>query len=439
MIVMQVEKRFIPSCPPQPCTNTLPEDKDMQSERMLYEDGTDTKPSCPPPPSYAQAMQGYNKEYKSGGLYTQFINELESLSQEEHQIAMEQRKEEDDDREHIIQRVIATLPKNDITDNQKAIANELYKLPDIKPSIVEKNTQDQQSSNNTVNQGIESLNVYNNTVTIKLYPFFDSSAETSTSSSCILDSSGGDNKKVRELDFITKNIQNHTQSNYSEKDLGLIYFRTYGKAFLIFTASFAIADLIARAGRRNPLVVYASSIAASLFYLFGYTAHTVFLRKSVEQNKKHSGVSSTNSALVMPFVMGAMIAPVYFRFSAKEVFAAMMATSCIFAVSALYGYKAEEDFGKYQHIIGIAVTSILLVSIANRLIGSGIAEMCISAAFICLHAFFIANSAQEIKKLSEKTTGYNISQLENFKAMDISNSLVGVTLDLLNIKAQCDR
>ena len=93
---------------------------------------------------------------------------------------------------------------------------------------------------------------------------------------------------------------------------------------------------------------------------------------------------------------------------AKEVFAAMMATSCIFAVSALYGYKAEEDFGKYQNIIGIAVTSILLVLIANLLIGSSIVAMCISAAFICFHAFFIANSAQEIEKLSKTTKKDNI-------------------------------
>ena len=45
------------------------------------------------------------------------------------------------------------------------------------------------------------------------------------------------------------------------------------------------------------------------------------MKKIKKENEKHTGISSTKSAFVMPFVMGAMIAPIYFRFGAKEVFA----------------------------------------------------------------------------------------------------------------------
>jgi FtsH-binding integral membrane protein len=227
---------------------------------------------------------------------------------------------------------------------------------------------------------------------------------------------------------------------YFSKELSRLQFRTYCKSTVIFICAFAAAEIIQKIGRNDPSAVCALSIVAGLLYVFAYSIHLSSLQSSVEKNQKHKGLNSAKSAVLMPVVLGFMIAPVYFRFNKSQIIAAMAATLCIFATCAVYSKTTDKDLGQFEHTAACAAISLIIASLINCLIfRSSILEVGISAVIIGLHAFWICSSSQQLGENAQNCSKDNESQLENFHSMEIANSLVGVTLELLNIKGQLDR
>jgi len=211
--------------------------------------------------------------------------------------------------------------------------------------------------------------------------------------------------------------------------------RTCFKALAMFVAAFAIAEVLQRSGHKHPIFLSIASVFACLVYLFCYSFYLSNLRDSVDKGKKHNGINSSYAALLMPVVLGFMIAPLYFQFAKKEIVGAMAAT--LFAFAAIYGKTTNKDLSKPRHTLAVAVFSLIAASLVNALIfKSSILEIAISAAFVALHAFCIFASAQDINEQAKITSEENEAQVENLNAMDITNSLVGVTLELLKIKKQ---
>lgn len=223
----------------------------------------------------------------------------------------------------------------------------------------------------------------------------------------------------------------------------------YAQSFLMYLATFAVAFGMSRfrpfnSEINNRQLYLAIALPAIIAYLVLSCWKLPKIEAKIKANEKYN--SSVNGLVVaLPVLLGVAIVPVFLQFQSKEIFAAMAGALSIGGTAALFGLFTDSDLSKPTHFVASCVVALLIASLVNIFIlKNNFLEIGISAGFILVQACILAYNSQEMKNVIEAKSGYkgvspeNEGQFRGYYSLNISNSLVSITLELLNIKKNKD-
>ncbi|MCB9335014.1 MAG: Bax inhibitor-1/YccA family protein [Flavobacteriales bacterium] len=103
--------------------------------------------------------------------------------------------------------------------------------------------------------------------------------------------------------------------------------------------------------------------------------------------------------LIYSVLMGISLSTIFLRYTGESIFMTFFITSGTFAVMAVLGYTTKTDLTKFGSILIMALIGIILASIINIFLGSGLLETGISILGVLIFTGLTAYDVQKLKRI----------------------------------------
>lgn len=195
---------------------------------------------------------------------------------------------------------------------------------------------------------------------------------------------------------------------------------TLGLIVTAFTAMFCTAGPIAN-------LLYNSGF--SMLLLFAAEIGLVIYLSS-RINKMSSG-TATAMFLLFSVVNGAVLAPIFFVYTAASIAKTFFITAAVFGAMTVYGYFTTKDLTSWGTFLFMALIGLIVVSIVNIFLHSSMMEWIISAAGVAIFIGLTAWDTQNIKRMALATPIEFSSKVATLGALSLYLDFINLFLYLL--------
>jgi FtsH-binding integral membrane protein len=126
---------------------------------------------------------------------------------------------------------------------------------------------------------------------------------------------------------------------------------------------------------------------APLAFVFGFSAAI----------NRMSAATAQTVFYAFAAVMGVSISSIFLVFTGQSIIQVFLVTAIAFAGLSLYGYTTKKDISGWGSFLIMGVIGLVVASIVNIFLGSGILSLAISAIGVLIFAGLTAYDTQNIK------------------------------------------
>lgn len=130
-------------------------------------------------------------------------------------------------------------------------------------------------------------------------------------------------------------------------------------------------------------------------------------------------------------LMGLSFATIFVVYTLGSIFSAFMGAAVLFGTMTFYGYFTKRDLTSMGQFLFIGLIAIVIASIINIFVGSGIAAMVISALAIIIFTGLTAYDTQRIREIV--SVGTADGREEVIGALSLYLNFINIFLSLLQL------
>jgi FtsH-binding integral membrane protein len=217
-----------------------------------------------------------------------------------------------------------------------------------------------------------------------------------------------------------------TMSYYrSASEINSAMIRVYNHMFLAVVISMLTAALVS------------SSAGLMAFFFTGFMKWIVILSPLVAILALSFGLERLNKSqaqLVLygfSALMGLSFATIFVIYTIGSIVSAFMGAAVIFGTMSLYGYFTKRDLTSMGQFLFIGLIGIIIASVINLFIGSGVGAMVISALAVIIFTGLTAYDTQRIRQIV--TVSNNEGKEEIIGALSLYLNFINIFLSLLQL------
>lgn len=201
--------------------------------------------------------------------------------------------------------------------------------------------------------------------------------------------------------------------------------RVYNHMFLAVVISMLTAALVS------------SSAGLMAFFFTGFMKWIVILSPLVAILALSFGLERLNKSqaqLVLygfSALMGLSFATIFVIYTIGSIVSAFMGAAVIFGTMSLYGYFTKRDLTSMGQFLFIGLIGIIIASVINLFIGSGVGAMVISALAVIIFTGLTAYDTQRIRQIV--TVSNNEGKEEIIGALSLYLNFINIFLSLLQL------
>ena len=165
-----------------------------------------------------------------------------------------------------------------------------------------------------------------------------------------------------------------------------------------------IVAMLFAAGGRDSLAAQVFVNGGILRYVVMFAPLAIVFAMSFGQNRMSTG---TMQGLFWGFavLMGVSLSTIFLVYSGTSIAQAFFATAAGFAALSLYGYTTKRDLSAFGTFLIIGVVGLLVASLINMFLQSGVMQLVISGVGVLLFAGLTAYDTQRTKSLYAQVAG----------------------------------
>lgn len=201
--------------------------------------------------------------------------------------------------------------------------------------------------------------------------------------------------------------------------------RVYGHMALAVVTSMIVSFLVS------------SSPALMAFFFTGVMKWIVMFAPLVAifaiSFKMHSVSYGTAQLMLHGFaaLMGLSFATIFVVYTSMSIVTAFMGAAVLFGTMSLYGYFTKKDLTSVGQFMFIGLIAIIIASVINIFIGSGVMQMVISALAIVIFMGLTAYDTQKIREIV--SVGGDTGKEEVMGALSLYLDFINIFLSLLQL------
>lgn len=123
-------------------------------------------------------------------------------------------------------------------------------------------------------------------------------------------------------------------------------------------------------------------------------------------------------------LMGLSMATIFSVYTTYSIFTAFLGAAVLFISLSLYGYTTKRDLTSWGQFLFIGLIAIIIASVINLFIGSGVAQMVISAIAVLVFLGLTAYDTQKIREM--------VSVNGDTRSLEVAGALT-LYLDFINL------
>ncbi len=211
----------------------------------------------------------------------------------------------------------------------------------------------------------------------------------------------------------------------SASEINSAMIRVYNHMFLAVVISMLTAALVS------------SSAGLMAFFFTGFMKWIVILSPLVAILALSFGLERLNKSqaqLVLygfSALMGLSFATIFVIYTIGSIVSAFMGAAVIFGTMSLYGYFTKRDLTSMGQFLFIGLIGIIIASVINLFIGSGVGAMVISALAVIIFTGLTAYDTQRIRQIV--TVSNNEGKEEIIGALSLYLNFINIFLSLLQL------
>jgi len=175
---------------------------------------------------------------------------------------------------------------------------------------------------------------------------------------------------------------------------------------------------------------FINAIMGSQILFFGLIIGEIALVIVISKNAlKYSYPKTVALFLLYSFVNGLTLSVYVYAYTGQTLFTAFVITAAMFAVMAVYGYLTKTDLTSFGTFFMIAIIGIVIASVVNMFIGSGVLSYIISLVGVVVFAGLTAYDMQKMKSLY----AYSVNQGGSLEGNIAVTGALRLYLDFINM------
>ena len=186
----------------------------------------------------------------------------------------------------------------------------------------------------------------------------------------------------------------------------------------IYTASSGLYMVI----MQNPMMIALIVIAELAFVIVGN-------RMSAKNSKAGSGICLFGYSIVN----GLLFASVFLAYNVQFITYVFLITALMFGVTALVGAVTKKSLANLGGYLMMGLIGLLIALVVNLFVRSSAMDFVLSVVGVLLFVGLTAYDTQKIKAMAAMNTGYDMSVLGLWGAMDLYLDFINLFLYLLRI------
>jgi uncharacterized protein len=210
----------------------------------------------------------------------------------------------------------------------------------------------------------------------------------------------------------------------SAAEINSAMLRVYNNMFLAVANSMIVSMLVASS---PALMQFLFTGAMKWIVMFAPLAFILLLSFGMEKMTRAQAQLALHGFAAL---MGASFATIFVVFSIGSIVSAFMAAAVLFGTMSLYGYFTKKNLDSIGQFMFIGLIAIIIASIINIFVGSGVAQMVISALAIVI---FLGLTAYDTQKIRELVSVDHNGNTEVVGALTLYLDFINLFLNLLQL------
>jgi FtsH-binding integral membrane protein len=129
-------------------------------------------------------------------------------------------------------------------------------------------------------------------------------------------------------------------------------------------------------------------------------------------------------------LMGLSFATIFAVYTTASIVQAFLGAACLFLAMSLYGYTTKRDLTSIGQFLFVGLIAIIIVSVINLFIGSGLVSMVVSALAVVI---FLGLTAYDTQKIREMISYDNRGNAEVLGALTLYLDFINLFIHLLSL------
>jgi FtsH-binding integral membrane protein len=129
-------------------------------------------------------------------------------------------------------------------------------------------------------------------------------------------------------------------------------------------------------------------------------------------------------------LMGLSFATIFAVYTTASIVQAFLGAACLFLAMSLYGYTTKRDLTSIGQFLFVGLIAIIIVSLINLFIGSGLVSMVVSALAVVI---FLGLTAYDTQKIREMISYDNRGNAEVLGALTLYLDFINLFIHLLSL------
>jgi FtsH-binding integral membrane protein len=205
----------------------------------------------------------------------------------------------------------------------------------------------------------------------------------------------------------------------SAADINSAMSRVYGHMFAAVLTSMIVSWLVG-----NNTEIYQFFFTGILKWVVIFAPLAAVIGISMILNSTVSKATALSLLHGFAALMGLSFSTIFVVFNLGSIFSAFMAGAILFGVLSIYGYFTKQNLDSLGQFMFVGLIAIIIASVINIFVGSGIAQMVISSMAIIVFLGLTAYDTQKIREM--------VSDNSTTDALEIRGALT-LYLDFINL------
>jgi FtsH-binding integral membrane protein len=211
----------------------------------------------------------------------------------------------------------------------------------------------------------------------------------------------------------------------SVSDINSRMISVYNNMFLAVVTSLIVSMLVAS----SPALM-AVLFGTALKWVVIFAPLVAILGMSFVMNKASQGQAR---AFLHGFaaLMGLSMSTIFVTFTTASIVSAFMGAAILFATMSMYGYFTKKSLESWGSFLFVGLIAVIITSIVNLFIGSGVLSMVVSAAAIIV---FLGLTAYDTQRIRQDLSVYEPdSKAEILGALSLYLNFINLFMSLLQL------